>query len=164
MRRLSCVLFGLILSATVPGAASAGGVSIISGHRMAPPVPVSGLGAATPRGPGAIGFHRRHGRIGSAFVLPKARVIQLQGARHFRRGAAFGGVWAYAPAAAAPTEVRVVETSTGDYLRPPPAIYYLPAPPLAQGDVGYVAHPAIYSVSKVLREHPLGRSRHVVRK
>jgi hypothetical protein len=51
--------------------------------------------------------------------------------------------------------LREVYTPEPD--RPRRVIYNLPPRPLSQGDIGYVASPAVYSVREVLGRYPSSR-------
>lgn len=157
MRLPARLCLGLAFSALVPAAAMAGGhtPAVVRPAFHAPPAP----------GPRVIQISTK------PVYAPPAHAIygpprhgMREGWRHRGRDAGFIGFpAAYAPAAetAAPAAAP-----SGEYLRPRAAVIYnyAGAPPLWQGDAGYVAQPVIYNVRTVLRRYPLtGAAPHIVK-
>jgi hypothetical protein len=135
MRLVTCVVIGL-------------GLSVLT--------PVAGLAA------GAFAGARPAG-ISPAFVRPHAGVIPLAQNRtrlgYARNRWGFPAYWldpgwGYPPASYG--DQGQPANAPGPYFAPRAAIYNV-APPLAQGDIGYVAKPVIYDVAREIRRHPLGR-------
>lgn len=156
MRVPARLVFGLILPMLAPASALAGG------HAPASPIVVrpsfNGHGAPAPR---AIHLAPRpiYGAPQHAIYGPPRNYV-----RHGRRdrgvGTGFVGLpTVYQPASdgAAP---QAQAAPSGDHPRPRPVVVtnYGGAPPLWQGDAGYVAQPVVYNVETVLRRYPLTRA------
>lgn len=144
MRMSAPLAFGLALSALAPAAALAGGHVHPAPAIMRPAAP-----KAIQLAPRPVYAPPQHALYG-----PPRNY-----ARHVRRyrgnETGFVGLPAvYQPAveAAAP---QAQAAPSGDRARPVVVTNYRGAPPLWQGDAGYVAQPVIYNVETVLRRHPL---------
>ena len=145
---------GLILSTLAPAAALAGGHAQVAPTIIRPVVHMSA--APGPRviqvAPKPVYAPPQHALYGPP------RGVARHGWRHRGRAVALGGVPAvYQPVEAAAAPSPVHGTPSGEYLRPRAAVVYnaAGAPPLWQGDAGYVAQPVIYNVETVLRRYPL---------
>jgi hypothetical protein len=167
MRLVSCLALGLIASASVSEIASAQAFARGPGA-VRPPVmaprpgarPPSVIGAQLPPGPPLRPVYGPpQGYPG--VVHPGPRVLDRQGGRfvpYAWRNAAYGNYWGNGGFG------YVVNVDTGPAARivaAPDAgartvIYNVPAPPLSQGDIGYVAKPAIYDVGAILRKRATG--------
>ena len=156
MRKFARLGLCLIVPALAPAAALAGG------HAPASAVvarPSAGIHAAA--GPRAIRLAPKptYGAPQHAIYGPPRNYV-----RHGRRyrGAETGFVglpFAYLP----PVDGAAAQAQPGDRLRPRPVVVtnYNGAPPLWQGDAGYVAQPVIYNVRTVLRRYPLTDAPHI---
>ena len=85
-----------------------------------------------------------------------ARNVARHGLHHRGHAAGFVG-YPTVYQAAAEASASAQAAPSGEYLRPRATVVYKTsgAPPLWQGDAGYVAQPAIYNVQTVLRRFPL---------
>ncbi|MFT4099100.1 MAG: hypothetical protein QM651_18415 [Rhodoblastus sp.] len=148
MRLSARLCLGLAFSAVAPAAALAGG--------HAPVVVRPAFHAPPAQGPRVVHIDTKpiYAPPSHAIYGPPRHDMR-QGWRRRGRDAGYMGFPAvYGPAAEA---AAPAVASEGEYLRPRAGVIYnyAGAPPLWQGDAGYVAQPAIYNVRTVLRRHPL---------
>ena len=150
MRMSACLGLGLALSALVPAAALAGG----HGHVMRPTAPR--VIHVAPRPVYAPPLRALYGP-------PRNYLRHARGYRGAETGY-FGVPAVYQPAGEGGASQAQAAPSGDPRPRPVVVTNYGGAPPLWQGDAGYVAQPAIYDVGSVLRDHPLpGRRARVVK-
>lgn len=152
MRTPARLGLGLVLSALAPAAALAGG----HGYTAPAVVRPAMHGPAAP-GPRVIQIAPRpiYGPPQHALYGPPRNVAR-HGLRHRGHAAGFVG-YPTVYQAAAEASASAQAAPSGEYLRPRATVVYKTsgAPPLWQGDAGYVAQPSIYNVQTVLRRFPL---------
>jgi hypothetical protein len=151
MRTSARLAFGLLLPFLAPVAALAGA------HAPVAPTIVRPGFAPVASGPKAIRLAPRppYGPPQTAIYGPP-RNYPLHARRHRGQETGFAG-WpaVYQPAVEGAPQAQAAPS--GDRAPPRPVVVtnYRGAPPLWQGDAGYVAQPVIYDVGTVLRRYPL---------
>lgn len=160
MRLLSCIAVGLTVSAAFPAAALAGRAAVAATpHVIAAPrmvgAPIRSRPTYGPPLRPVYGPPQGYSGVQGAQILDRhgGRFVNYRGYGYGYGFAPTLPSWGYYGApAVAPQPVS--EVYTPEPTRPRPVIYNLPPQPLSQGDIGYVAQPAIYNVGQALRKYP----------
>lgn len=158
MRLPAPLALGLVLPFIAPAAALAGG------HAPASPVVVRpAIPAPAAAGPRVIQLTPKpvYGPPSRAIYGPPRG--ERYAHRHRGQSGFVGFPSVYQPALEGSSS-HAQAAPSGEYLRPRAQVVtvYNGAPPLWQGDAGYVAQPVIYNVQTVLRRYPLtGMEPHV---